>query len=285
MIFNRLFLFLIFSFFLSACGGGSSLPDTLASLKVGEVNTAIVNSASRGDVNLEVYLPPSWKKTGDSYPVIFFLHGSGGNEKGFFNNVDYQQLNDWIKQGELPPFVLIAIASHRLSGVEQQWSTAANETFFTSLAKKELRAFSLENFNAGDLSEKSSKVSIHGHSRGAHGALHYAFKFPDKFTSAVADAFVSDYALAEEQANALQNKNAIINSDIKIRMSVGDKDGFESFRHASLILHNYLNEIAIPHEYEVLAETGHSFYSLWNSETASTKINGLYELKLHAESW
>lgn len=238
----------------------------------------------RGDVNLEVYLPPKWKKEGSTYPVIFFLHGALGNEKGFFNNVEYEQLNNWIKQGELPPFVLISAASHYVAGVEQQWSSIPNESFLTSRANTELRAFSLKHFHAGDMGRDTRKTSIHGHSRGALSALHYGLKFPTLFTSAIANAFVTDHALEEEQQNALQYKNTIIASDIKIRLSVGDKDAFENHRKTSSLMHSYLDSIGIPHEYELLNKTNHTFHSLWNNARGS-EINGFYELKLHAASW
>ena len=284
MKFNSLFLLFIMTFYIIACGGSNSETDKNI-LKAGKVNTAVVQSESRGKVKLEVYLPPTWKKEGETYPVIFFLHGAFGNEKGFFRNVKYQQLNDWIEKGELPPFVLVSIASDYILGTEQQWSSTPNEIFLTSRASSELRAFSLLHFNAGDASRDTRKTSIHGHSRGALGALHYALKFPTLFTSAVANAFVSDYALAEEQQNALQNKNAILNSGIKLRLSVGDRDAFENHRKTSSLMHHYLESTDIPHDYEVLVETNHTFSSLWNSTTRTSELNGLYELKLHVSTW
>ena len=284
-ILKNTFALLLVSFYLVACGSGSSSKPESTNFKAGKVNVTSINSASRGRVNLEVYLPPKWKKEGETYPVIFFLHGAFGNEKGFFRNVKYQQLNDWINQGKLPPFVLIAIASHYVDGIEQQWSSAANETFLTSRANTELRAFSLKYFNAGDSSRDIRKTSIHGHSRGARGALHYGLKFSTLFTSAIADAFVSDYALEEEQQNALQYKNAIISSGIKIRLSVGDSDAFENHRKTSALMHGYLDSIGIAHQYEVLTDTNHTFHSLWNGITTNSEINGLYELKLHATTW
>ena len=282
MRFKSILLLVVMTFYIVACGSSDTDKNTL---KAGKVNTAVVQSASRGKVNLEVYLPPTWKKEGETYPVIFFLHGAFGNEKGFFRNVEYQQLNDWIAEGKLPPFVLVSIASHYISSVEQQWSSAPNEVFLTSRADTELRAFSLRHFNAGDASRDVRKTSIHGHSRGALGALHYALKFPTLFTSAVGDAFVTDSALAEEQQNALQNKNAILESRIKLRLSVGDRDAFENHRKTSFLMHNYLESIDISHEYEVLVETNHTFSSLWNSTTKTSELNGLYELQLHAKTW
>lgn len=285
MTFKSIFLLFMMTFYMSACGGGSNSETDKNTFKAGKLNTAVVDSASRGKVKLEIYLPPTWKKEGETYPVIFFLHGAFGNEKGFFRNVEYEQLNDWITQAKLPPFVLVSIASHYISGVEQQWSTAPNEVFLTSRASTELRSFSLRHFNAGDASRDVRKTSIHGHSRGARGALHYALKFPTLFTSAIGDAFVTDSALAEEQQNALQNKSAIIDSGIKLRLSVGDKDAFENHRKTSSLMHSYLESLEIPHEYEVLSDTNHTFSSLWNSTTKTSDLNGFYELQLHVNTW
>jgi len=283
---NILLIFLI-SYVVSNCGGGGSSPDFLKTFKPG-LNNAIVNSNSRGKTKLEVYLPPKWSKdVQKTYPVIFFLHGQGGKQTDFFKTLDSTDLDRWINQGELPAFVFISIQSLDINGVEQQWSSSENETFLTSDEKSELRSYALKHFKAGDSlgSEKILKTSIHGFSRGARGAVHYAVKFPKRFTSAVSDAFVSDYALDEEENYALKNKSQFLSSGIKLRMSVGDRDSFEERRHVTIQMHNYLNSLGLPHEYEVLTNASHNLYTIFNSVTESTLINGLYELKYHANTW
>lgn len=286
-------IMLLMSYVLSACGGGESSSGFLneeppiSALKPG-LNNAIVNSNFIGKTKLEVYLPPKWNKDVQTkYPVIFFLHGQGGKQTDFFDTVDSTELDKWINKGELPAFVFISIESLYVNGVEQQWSVSNNEKFLTSDKESELRAYALKHFKAGDSpeAEKVVKTSIHGFSRGARGAVHYAVKFPKRFSSAVSDAFVSDYALGEEKNNALKSKSQFLASGIKLRMSVGDRDSFEERRHVTLQMHNYLNSLGLPHEYEVLTNASHSLYTIWNSVTKPIVINGLYELKYHAKTW
>jgi len=289
----QLFIVFVMTTFVIACGGRQENPDFLneelviTPLKSG-LNNAIINSKSRGRVKLEVYLPPTWNKnTTETYPVVYFLHGQGGRQTDFFDTVKSSDLDAWINQGELPSFVLVSIQSDYENGEEQQWSSAKNEIFLTSKKYSELRAYTLKYFKAGDDldTNKIKKTSIQGHSRGARGALHYAVKFPKDFTSAVSDAFVSDYALSDEKNNAVSHSQEFIDSGIKLRMSVGDKDNFEQNKQVSLRMHNYLKSIGLPHEYEVLADASHNFYTIWNSVLESSQINGLYELKFHAQSW
>ncbi|NQZ81678.1 MAG: hypothetical protein HRT52_11740 [Colwellia sp.] len=276
---------------LLACGNKNVSVDTPVTrdvgtaLQAGSTHFTSVISDVRGNVALEVYLPPSWDKTDDvGYPVIFFLHGGTGDEKSFFNHVESQQLNLWINNGEVPPFVLIAIESEYIGGEEGQWSSANNEVFLTSEEQGELREFTRSNYNAG---HSSQSISVHGQSRGARGALHYAFKYPAKFAAAMSNAFVSDYALEEEQINSLSNKEAIKASGIKIRMVIGTEDNWvlEQGRQASYIMHDYLTDIGITHEFEILQNAGHQLNSMWLTSTESGLVNGLYELKLHAQMW
>lgn len=286
-------LILLTSFFISllGCGNKDASIDTPVSRVVdttqqaGSTHFTSVISEVRGNVALEVYLPPNWDKANeDGYPVIFFLHGGTGNEKSFFNHVKSQQLNQWINAEEVPPFVLIAIESEYVNGEEGQWSSANNEVFLTSEKQGELREFSRSNFNAG---HSSQMISVHGQSRGARGALHYAFKYPTKFAAAMSNAFVSDYALEEEKLNALTNKEAINASGIKIRMVIGTEDNWvlEQNRQASYVMHDYLTELSIIHEFEILEGAGHQLNSMWVTSTQSGLVNGLYELKLHAKMW
>ncbi|MFT5755914.1 MAG: enterochelin esterase-like enzyme [Alteromonadaceae bacterium] len=275
----------------SGCGSENVHIDTLVERDVGtehivaSTHFTSVNSTVRGIVALEVYLPPSWDKSKQGgYPVIFFLHGGSGNETSFFNHVEHEQLNTWINQGDVSPFLLIAIESEYVGGEEGQWSSPNNEVFLTSEEAGELREFVRTNYNAG---YNSQDISIHGQSRGARGALHYAFKFPTKFSSAMSNAFVSDYALEEEKDNALKNIDNIADSGIKIRMVIGTEDNWvlEEGRQASYVMHDYLTELNIAHEFEILQDAGHQLNSIWVTPTENGMINGLYELKLHAQMW
>ena len=83
-------------------------------------------SAARGPVDFAVYLPPDWRARGkETYPLVFFLHGQDGSEHFFPFAVPATQLNTWIEQGSMQPFVLIALRSGRSTGVEEQWSLSS----------------------------------------------------------------------------------------------------------------------------------------------------------------
>ena len=76
-------------------------------------------------------------------------------------------------------------------------------------------------------------------------------------------------------------------SGIKIRMVIGTEDNWvlEQGRQASYIMHDYLTDIGITHEFEILQNAGHQLNSMWLTSTESGLVNGLYELKLHAQMW
>lgn len=247
-------------------------------------------SPSRGLVDYSVYLPPQWKRNNSkTYPLVFFLHGQLGWEHSFPDSVPATQLNQWIAQGYIPPMVIVSLRTGRLNGnkgniIEEQWSSARNESLLTSENRNELRAFIRQQFRAG-MSAKTT--AIHGHSRGSRGAIHYALKYPTSFSSAVANAFVSDYALEETKQIAQQNLQQIRSQGIPLRISIGDRDEFalNMGRHASPVIHQFLNNLKIPHDYEVFPGVNHGFVNIWNTRQKSGLPNGLGELQFHAGAW
>ena len=243
-------------------------------------------SPSRGLVDYSVYLPREWQRNSNkTYPLIFFLHGQTGWERSFPDSVPATQLNQWIAQGLIPPMVIVSLRTGRLSGnEEEQWTTPRNERLLTSENSNDLRAFVRQQFRAG-MSPKTT--AIHGHSRGSRAAIHYALKYPTSFSSAVANAFVSDYALQETQQLALLNSERYSKNRIPLRISIGDRDEFvvNMGRKATPVIHDFLNILQIPHDYEVFPGVNHGFVNIWNTKTQAGITNGLAELQLHASAW
>ncbi len=255
-------------------------------LKSGDYSYSRFISPSRGLVDYAVYLPAEWQRNSrKTYPLVFFLHGQLGSERGFPDSVPATQLNQWIAKGYIPPMVIVSLRAGRLKGkVEEQWSSARNEHLLTSENNTELRAFIRQQFRAG-MSAKTT--AIQGHSRGSRGAIHYALKYPTRFSSAVANAFVSDYALPELKQIAQQNQQHIRSQGIPLRISIGDRDEFaiNMGRRASPVIHQYLNHLNIPHDYEVFPGVNHRFVQLWNTRQKNGLPNGLAELQFHAGAW
>ncbi len=258
----------------------------MKSVKPGAYTYSRFLSPARGLVDYSVYLPPQWSRNSNrTYPLVFFLHGQLGWERSFPDSVPAQQLNQWISRGLIPPMVIVSLRTGRLKGkVEEQWSSARNEALLTSGSSNELRAYISTQFKAG-LSAKTT--AIHGHSRGSRGAIHYALKYPTRFSSAVANAFVSDYALQEMKQIATNNLQQIRSNGIPLRISIGDKDEFalNMGRRSSPVIHQFLNSLNIPHDYEVFPGVNHGFVNVWNTKQKNGQHNGLAELQFHARAW
>jgi len=256
------------------------------SLKSGGYAYSKFISPSRGLVDYSVYLPPQWQRnSATNYPLVFFLHGQTGWERSFPDSVPASQLNQWIQSGRIPPMVIVALRTGRLrANLEEQWSSKRNEVLLTSESPNELRAFIRKQFRAGITAKTTA---VHGHSRGSRGAIHYALKYPTSFSSAVANAFVSDYALDETKRIAQNNLQQIKSNGIPLRISIGDQDEFavNMGRKASPVIHQFLNNLNIQHDYEVFRGVNHGFVNIWNTKMRNGITNGLAELQLHAEAW
>jgi len=241
-------------------------------------------SGVRGRTYFSVYLPPDWTAAGSkAYPLLIYLHGQGGNERIFPASVPAEQLSAWIDQGLVPPFVVVALrAAYPID--TDQWFDPENVTLLTSEAQDELRAFCWNTFRAGG---DSGHISVQGQSRGASGALYFALNHWDKFASAVANAFVSDYFLPNHMDAARRNRDAIVGSGILLRMTIGGEDEFAQAedRIGSVAMDLQLSQLAIPHEFEVLPGVGHGLWPQWNYLRPDGRLNGLYELQLHARAW
>jgi enterochelin esterase-like enzyme len=250
----------------------------------GRYTRTVFRSDARGWAYFSVYLPPGWAPEGtETYPLIFFLHGQGGDERTFPLMIRAREMNEWIESGEVPPFVLIA---PRGADVRRtvQWYHRANERMLTSEEAGELRAYAREMFRAG---VEEGTVSLHGHSRGASGALFMAMNHPEEFASIVANAFVSDYVLSDRKRDASRNRDLVLESGVPIRMVIGTKDRYavDMNRSASPEFHQHLQELGIPHEYEVFEGVSHGLRSIWNFRRPDGMKNGLYELQFHARAW
>lgn len=275
-----------------ACEGGgqplTSEPESEFAGRDGSYTVSSLESAARGRVPFTVYLPPDWTVKGtETYPLILFLHGQHGDERSFSDAVPASDLNGWIQQGLVPPFVLVAPRGADLIGTVQ-WYYDDNVALLTSESPDELRAFAWETFRSGG---SPAMTSVHGHSRGASGALFFTLNHWGRFASAVANAFVSDYVLDDYLEAAVLNRDSIVQSGIELRMSIGTEDSFvlEDGRIGSPALHEHLDTLGIPHEYDLYPGVTHGFSSLWHYQIPVQQPGGvqagLYELQFHADSW
>ena len=125
-----------------------------------------------------VYLPPGYLESGLQYPVIYLLHGGGGDAA------------DWIVQGEVPAIMDAAIAAEPANaaivvtpdGTDGQWydnidGSLLNQTYVLDY----LIPYVDRHFRT--IATREGRV-IDGLSNGGYGATHLAAKAPDRFVAA-----------------------------------------------------------------------------------------------------
>lgn len=125
---------------------------------------------------LFIYLPPGYNETAKRYPVIYFLHGFGGNHiiPGIADILDYA-----IASGRIRPFILV-ISDQRTSYGGSFYSNSGvfgNWEDFTAL---DLVPYMDLNYRT--IAKKESR-GITGHSMGGYGALKIAMHHPEVFST------------------------------------------------------------------------------------------------------
>lgn len=234
---------------------------------LGKYTTASFQSAVRGDVPFNVYLPPTWsKEKAEEYALMILLHGQGEDEFTFLNALPSSSLNHWVKRQFIPDnFVLISLRGGKNTH-EMQWYSDPNEEMITSSHIQELRAYCHKHFHT---SMNASKISVLGHSRGATGALNFALYFPDKFASVVSSAFVSDYAIQRLQQATNQNLETILAHKTPIYMLIGSKDQYvlNNHRKGSPTMSAFFKSKEIAHQFKVIENKSHRLSELWEYPT------------------
>ncbi len=249
-------------------------------------------SNTKGHVDAVAYLPPGWVKsdTNTTYPLLIYLYGQGGTEFSFYRVAKADQLNRWINDSLIQPFVAICVRGDKIDFGKTwdkqkiQWYTKENEKLLTSEDEGELRHFCWHTLKAGG---HPNRIALEGQSRGATGTLFYALKHSDKFSSFIANAYVSDYAIGTLKSNARRNQKKLQDADFNLRMEIGTKDWFvENYgRKGTYLMHDYLNTLSIPHEFDTLSGANHGFKYFWNQPRAGYENNGLFHLRFHDCIW
>jgi endo-1,4-beta-xylanase len=229
------------------------------------------SSVLGADVSYLVYLPPRYDEETRKYPVIYWLHGLGGNQRagatGFLPHVAKA-----IRQGDLPPAIVVLV-NGVVSSFYCDWADGKRPV--ESVIVRDLIPHIDETYRT--VARREGRV-IQGYSMGGFGAAHLAFKYPQLFGTVVVDAgaLIRERALQgprlsgifqegfagdidrfmEQHPTRLVEKNAEqIRSRMRIRIGVGSKDDLLPRNRE---LHELLERLKIEHEYEVVPEVAHS---------------------------
>ena len=213
------------------------------------------------EVSYLVYLPPEYAEQTARYPVIYWLHGYGGNIRaGAMAFVP--QLDSAIRSGALPPMIAVMVNG---KGASFYRDTPSGDAPVESVIVKDLIPHVDATYRT--IAERRGRI-IQGYSMGGYGAAHLGFKYPELFGTVVADAgAMSGKFFPEEHPNQLAQQNADkLRGQTRIRIAVGADD---DLLPASRQLHELLDELKIEHAYEIVPGVAHNsvlYYKLLGSK-------------------
>lgn len=234
-----------------------------ANIPHGTIDTITYNSATVGNSRRAlIYTPPGYSKK-NKYPVLYLLHGIGGDEKEWLNGGQPQVILDNLYgEGKLAPMIVVMPNGRAMK------DDRAVGNIFDSAKVQAFATFEKDLLN--DLIpfiEKKYPVytdrehrAIAGLSMGGGQSLNFGLGNLDKF------AWVGGFSSAPNT----KTPEALVPDPEKARqqlkllwISCGDADGLISFSKRT---HDYLQKNNVPHIYYI--EPGVHDFKVWK--------NGLY---------
>ena len=206
-----------------------------------------------------IYTPPGFTKK-KKYPVLYLLHGIGGDEKEWFNGGSPQIILDNLSaEGKIEPMIVVMPNGRAMKD---------DRAIGNIMAPDKVEAFA--NFEKDLLNdlipfiEKSYPVltdrenrAIAGLSMGGGQSLNFGLGNLDKF------AWIGGFSSAPntKAPEVLVPNPAVANEKIKLLyISCGASDGLIGFSYR---LHNYLNKNNVPHIYFI--EPGVHDFKVWKN--------------------
>ena len=229
----------------------------------GKIDTISYRSKTVGTSRRAViYTPPGYSKK-LKYPVLYLLHGIGGDEKEWLNGGKPQVILDNLyADGKLAPMIVVmpngrAMKDDRATGnIMAPDKVQAFATFEKDLLN-DLIPYIEKNFPV--YSDQEHRA-IAGLSMGGGQSLNFGLGNPDKF------AWVGGFSSAPNtrKPEELLPDPEVAKKNVKLLwISCGDNDGLITISKRT---HDYLSEKQVPHIYYI--EPGVHDFKVWK--------NGLY---------
>lgn len=233
-----------------------------------------------GEVSYLIYLPPDYETNSSRrYPVVYFLHGYGGNPRAAA--VFVTPLDAAIRKGTAPAMIVVGVnglpASFYCDSMDGKWPV-------DSVVTKELIPHVDQTYRT--MAGRETRA-VEGFSMGGYGAAHLGFKHPDLFSMVgVMSGALTDsvewgelkppqggrremmlkapkaYFDATDLATVIRKNADAIRGKQVIRIAVGSDD---TLRPNNQGLHEFLTQLKIEHEYEVVPGVAHDsrkFYGI-----------------------
>jgi enterochelin esterase-like enzyme len=258
---NVLSLILVLGLSVHAQDYNSTAPDGFdvyrADIPIGKVDTLSYTSGTVGvQRNTLIYTPPGFSKK-EKYPVLYLLHGIGGDENEWLNGGHPEVILDNLyAEGKLEPMIVVMPNGRAMKddspgeNIFAPDKVAAFTTFEQDLLN-DLIPFIENEFPV--MADREHRA-IAGLSMGGGQSLNFGlgnldvFSYVGGFSSAPntrpPEELVPDPEKAKEMLNVLW-------------ISCGDQDNLSRI---SAGVHEYLDNQNVPHMYKVVPGGGHDFH-------------------------
>ena len=232
------------------------------------------SAATKGNVSYHLYRPAAYADETRRFPVVYWLHGSGGGLPGI--PVVAQRFDAAIAAGKLPPCLVVFVNGLEM-GMYVDWADGSAPV--ESMIIRDLLPHVDATYRT--IAKRQGRL-LDGFSMGGYGAARLGFKYPELFRAvslAGAGPLQSELKStprasriqAEELLRrvyggdqgafravgprALAERNAkTIAKGMLVRMVIGEQD--ETFSH-NQDFHRHLETLGIPHSWTVLPGLGH----------------------------
>ncbi len=148
-------------------------------LEGGKVHArSFVGPVTKKTIHYTIYLPRDYASIGARYPVVYHLHGLGGDHHSDHETV-VEQLQEAVDADVMPPAIVVFPSGYRNS----MWADSKNgEKPAETNVVRELIPHVDATYRT--LTQRESRV-IQGFSMGGYGACALAVKYPDLFSVCV----------------------------------------------------------------------------------------------------
>ena len=231
-------------------------------------------------VEFNVLLPDGYDSVKEPLPLLFFLHGGGGDRSFLtrFRGI----IDDMWKAGNLPKMVIVTPSAGRSFYMDYKDGSQKWESFIVGPFLEHLR-------QTYKVTRERKGTLLFGISMGGLGGLRLAFKYPDRFQAVAAlepgidpalkwkdvkprnrfwrgepfmeTIFGKPFDEAFWEANnpasiCVANADKIRSSGLGIYIDAGDLDSF-NLHEATEFMHRILWDYKIPHEYHLVRGADH----------------------------
>ncbi len=240
--------------FYKAAPDGFDIPRT--EIQHGIIDTIEYNSSTVGNTRRAlIYTPPGYSKT-KKYPVLYLLHGIGGDEKEWFNQGNPQVILDNLyAEKKIVPMIVVlpngrAMKNDKAEGnIFDAPKVEAFATFEKDLLN-DLIPYVEKNY---PVRKNQKNRALAGLSMGGGQSLNFGLGNLNTF------AWVGGFSSAPNTKTPQELIPNIENARKKLKLfwiSCGDKDGLIDISKRT---HDYLAVNQVPHIYQVIPDGSHDF--------------------------